>query len=422
MATPASTDAAILTGNLLFSAGGVKADDLIGAFIKSVTAGGLVTFQNANGLESTVQLTVGGGGSGATVTSGTADPSGGSDGDAYIQVDGSSVVQSIWLNDSGTWTEYTIPAGGTGGGPDLSDADPSTVIGSGASPGTSADASRADHQHHLHDGAVTQVKISDLAVSESKLADDAVATAKVADGAITAAKLAAGVGGSGTVTTDAPVSGDGSAGDPVTIANQAIGHTKIGSSVGGVDQAAGRILEADGAGDVRWANKGGGGGGTGDALSSIDFPTPDSTNVYDIIDHLGQAYWNKPEVVGVAVTWSASVDGDDVSSLWGESNGTYIFRGIENTADVTSPQAGDVVLRPTGGFRHRGATRWAHLGNPIGWVGGPYADENEANNHVTATNDVSAFDNALQLVTAYTAGTTHYQWANIVEVPRPRPW
>ena len=129
------------------------------------------------------------------------------------------------------------------------------------------------------------------------------------------------------------------------------------------------------------------------------------------------AYWNKPEVVGASVTWTASVDGDDVSDLWGETTGTYTFRGIENTADVTSPQSGDVVLRPTGGFRHRGATRWAHLGNPDGWVGGPYADEDEANNHVTAINDVSAYDDALQLVTAFTAGITHYQWQNIVEIP-----
>ena len=65
-------------------------------------------------------------------------------------------------------------------------------------------------------------------------------------------------GGGGTVTTSDPVSGDGSAGDPVTIANQAIGHLKLGSSVGGVNQAAERILEADGAGDMRWADKGGG--------------------------------------------------------------------------------------------------------------------------------------------------------------------
>ena len=71
-----------------------------------------------------------------------------------------------------------------------------------------------------------------------------------ADGAgrITWEAQSGGGGGDGTVTTSAPVSGDGSAADPVTIANQAIGHTKIGSTVAGADQAAGRILEADGAG------------------------------------------------------------------------------------------------------------------------------------------------------------------------------
>ena len=223
------------------------------------------------------------------------------------------------------------------------------------------------------------------------------------------------LGGSGTVTTDAPVSGDGTAGDPVTIENRAIGHVKLGSSVGGVNQAAGRIAEADGSGGVRWANKGSS-TGSGEALSSIDFPTPDSTNVYDIIDHLGEAYQNRPEVVGASVTWSASVDGDDVSDLWGETTGTYTFRGIEYVSDVTNPQSGDVILLPTGGFRHRGATRFGHLRNPDGWIGGPYDSEGEANNHVTAVNEVSAFADALQLVTAYTAGTTHYQWTNIVEI------
>ena len=272
---------------------------------------------------------------GATISSGTADPAGGSDGDAYIQVDTSTVVQSLWLNISGTWTEYTIP-----------------------------------------------------------------------------------VGSGGTITTSAPISGDGSAGDPATIANRAISHLKLGSTVGGVNQSAGRILEADGAGDVRWSDKGGGSGTSGDKLISIDFPTPDATNVYDVIDHLGHLYQNKPEVVGASVTWAASVDGDDVSSLWGETTGTYTFRGIEYVSDVTNPQSGNVILLPTGGFRHRGATRFSHLRNPDGWIGGPYADEDEADSHVTAINDVSAYDDALQLVTAYTAGTTHYQWVNIIdEVP-----
>ena len=50
---------------------------------------------------------------GATVTAGTADPTGGSDGDFYVQHDASNVAESLWRNDSGTWNEYTIPTAGT---------------------------------------------------------------------------------------------------------------------------------------------------------------------------------------------------------------------------------------------------------------------------------------------------------------------
>ena len=60
-----------------------------------------------------VQLSGGGGGGGAAITAGNADPTGGADGDAYIQIDGSSEVQSLWRNGSGTWFEYTIPSAGT---------------------------------------------------------------------------------------------------------------------------------------------------------------------------------------------------------------------------------------------------------------------------------------------------------------------
>ena len=92
-----------------------------------------------------------------------------------------------------------------------------------------------------------------------------------------------GGGGGGTVTTSAPVSGDGSAGDPVTIANQAIDHTKIGSTVAGVDQAAGRILEADGAGDVRWADQSGGGGGGGGAeVDAVDVTYTQASRVLSV--------------------------------------------------------------------------------------------------------------------------------------------
>ena len=54
-----------------------------------------------------------GSGSGSSLTVGTTDPTGGSSGDAYVQVDASNEVQSIWRNNSGTWAEYTIPTAGT---------------------------------------------------------------------------------------------------------------------------------------------------------------------------------------------------------------------------------------------------------------------------------------------------------------------
>ena len=281
-----------------------------------------MVYQDSNDVEQTAQLSLG---SGAAITVGTADPTGGSVGDAYIKRNATDVIISIWLNLAGGWAEYTLPAGGTGG----------------------------------------------------------------------------------TITTESPISGDGSAADPATIINHAISHLKLGSTVAGVNEPAGRITEADGAGGMRWTNKG---GGATTALDSIDFPTPDATNVYDVIDHLGVLYRNLPVLITGTVAWAASGDGDDVSDLWGEQTGTYRFRGIQATSGVSSPQSGDVVLLPAGGFRHRGATRWSHLSSPQGWVGGPYANKAEADNHATALNDVSAFDNALQLVTTFVAGTTEYAW------------
>ena len=54
-------------------------------------------------------------GGGASITVGTADPTGGAGGDIHIQVNATDVVQSIWRNNSGTWGEYTIPAGTSAG-------------------------------------------------------------------------------------------------------------------------------------------------------------------------------------------------------------------------------------------------------------------------------------------------------------------
>ena len=64
----------------------------------------------------------------------------------------------------------------------------------------------------------------------------------------------------------------------------------------------------------------------------------------------------------------ASVDGDDVSDLWGETTGTYTFRGIEYVSDVTNPQSVTMcILLPTGGFRHTGRdTVWRICAIPTG--------------------------------------------------------
>ena len=119
MAISAGTTALHLTGDLGFFAGGMDVGHLIGAFVKGVTQSGntlTLTVQNASGVEEEVAFTPSGGsGTGATVTAGNADPTGGADGDAYIQIDGSNIIQAIWRNDSGTWVEYTIGTGsGTG--------------------------------------------------------------------------------------------------------------------------------------------------------------------------------------------------------------------------------------------------------------------------------------------------------------------
>ena len=108
MAVPAQATALTLFGNLSFFVGGVAIDSLTGTFVKSVSDTGLVTYQDAAGAEMTAQLTTGGGGS---VTSGTGNPSGGSAGDIYLQLSAGDVVQAIWVNVAGTWTEYGVPAG-----------------------------------------------------------------------------------------------------------------------------------------------------------------------------------------------------------------------------------------------------------------------------------------------------------------------
>ena len=56
MATPAGVRAAVLPGDLDFSAGGMDVDHLIGSFVKSVSPTGGVILQDVNGVQQTVQI------------------------------------------------------------------------------------------------------------------------------------------------------------------------------------------------------------------------------------------------------------------------------------------------------------------------------------------------------------------------------
>ena len=108
MAVPAGgTPSEVQTGDTVHALGGMSVDFLIGSFVKSVSGAGVVTYQDSAGTETTAQLASGGG----SVTSGTGNPTGGNAGDIYLQLSAGNVVQAIWVNVAGTWTEYPVPAG-----------------------------------------------------------------------------------------------------------------------------------------------------------------------------------------------------------------------------------------------------------------------------------------------------------------------
>ena len=103
----------------------IDAGDLGGAFVKSATTNGALIVQLSDGTEANIQLATA---SGVTVTTGTEDPTGGSAGDIYLQLNASDQIIAIWENESGTWAEYGL----------MGDASDGTVLnGNGAPAGNS---------------------------------------------------------------------------------------------------------------------------------------------------------------------------------------------------------------------------------------------------------------------------------------------
>ena len=90
---------------------GIDVSALLGVFIKSVTAAGLVTYQDASDVEQTVQLAVGG----ATVTTSFIDPTvdDGAGGDLHFKVDAQGVILSIWFRSPQQWAQLGLPGDGT---------------------------------------------------------------------------------------------------------------------------------------------------------------------------------------------------------------------------------------------------------------------------------------------------------------------
>ena len=134
-----------------------------------------------------------------------------------------------------TAVQGKLNAGGT---PTVSTRAPVSGDGSSGSPVTVADGAIATAK--LANGAVTTAKMADASVVNAKIGLNAVGTSEIGNAQVTEPKLssevqrklnASGGGGLSTVSTQTPVSGDGSSGSPVTIADGAIVESKLSAGV-----------------------------------------------------------------------------------------------------------------------------------------------------------------------------------------------
>ena len=159
MATPASTTALRLPGNLDFGAGGVAVDFLTGAFVKSAIptsdgTGLVIVLQNAAGAEATATWTPPSGGTGTGLT---AEQARDTIADILTEGDGVTIAYVDDGDNAGTITISATLA--------LSDTAPRSVSTGVNAAGTATDAARRDHHHQVPAATTTQAGISEHATA-----------------------------------------------------------------------------------------------------------------------------------------------------------------------------------------------------------------------------------------------------------------
>ena len=147
-------------------------------------------------------------------------------------------------------------------------------------------------------------------------------------------------------------------------------------------------------------------------LESESLPVPTAARLLEVHNHNGQLFKVQQHPgTPPSVTFGTSYAPlSDPSSLWGQPDGTYRFRGRTWTSSVTGALANDVVLLPDGAFRRRGLSSWLHLSAPDGWIG-IFLDEELAIGAVTGLNNIAFYGTDLHLVTVFVAAVDpEYLW------------
>lgn len=168
--------------------------------------------------------------------------------------------------------------------------------------------------------------------------------------------------------------------------------------------------------------------GTADEVSRRDHLHPKQTSILSLEQHgVGVGLADAGNVINTGtdlrrvairhatpptIVWQAYSLLADVSTLWGESSGTYRWRGRHPSgSSVSSVAVGDVICTASGNFESYVSsvgtgTGWFHLRQPDDFLGVFLEGTTEANPQVTAVGQTAQYGEGLHSVTSYTAGTT----------------